>query len=354
MKCVSLRLIRIRSFEDYTLEPAEGLTFLQGPNGSGKTNLAEAMYYASAGRSFRTAFDSEMIRLGEEEGTILLSFSVRGVTHELKLKLSREKGKKLTLNGTPLKRKDLLGLFRTVLFTPSELQLIKGAPVLRRRFLDMEISQVSPRYYETFLRYTRAVAQRNAAFRNALITGKKPDIDLWDMQIAGSAVYLVKKRLETIRKMNQTVPAMEGVLTGNREELEIRYVQHGSEEIRVDEEWFLRKLSEAREEDARYCRTSVGPHRDDLLFLMNGADISRYGSQGQQRTAILAMKLSEAGYIREETGENPVLILDDMGSELDRGRREALLNYLNQKEIQAVITGTETPGSCEGKIVSLQ
>lgn len=353
MKCVSLRLIRIRSFDDCTLEPGEGLTFLEGPNGSGKTNLAEALYYASAGRSFRTAFDTEMIRLGEPEGTILLSFSVRGVTHELNLRISRENGKKFTVNSTALKKKELLGLFRTVLFTPSELQLIKGAPQLRRRFLDMEISQVSPRYYETFLRYSRAVAQRNAAFRNAQLTGKKPDIDLWDMQIASGAVYLVKKRLETIRKMNGTVPAMESVLTGNRENLEIRYVQHGTEEIRTDEEWFLRKLSESREEDARYCRTSVGPHRDDLTFLMNGIDIARYGSQGQQRTAILAMKLSETGYIREETGESPVLILDDIGSELDRPRRDALLRYLQEQHIQTVLTGTEAPEGYTGKIVRI-
>lgn len=225
-----------------------------------------------------------------------------------------------------------MGLFRTVLFTPDELQLIKGAPQLRRRFMDMEISQVSPRYYEEFLRYSRAVQQRNSALKNAQATGRKPDLDMWDMQIAASASYLVKKRLETTEKMNKTVPAMEEQLTGSKESLAIRYIQQGSSSPRYDMEWFLEQLSQRREEDARFCHTSIGPHRDDLRFLLNGLDISAYGSQGQQRTAILSMKLSEMEFIREETGEYPVLLLDDIGSELDRERREALLAFLKNRK----------------------
>jgi DNA replication and repair protein RecF len=246
-----------------------------------------------------------------------------------------------------------MGLFRTVLFTPDELQLIKGAPQLRRRFLDMEISQVSPRYYEEFLRCTRAVQQRNGALKNAQATGKKPDLDIWDMQIAASAAYLVKKRLETIDQMNRTVPAMEERLTGNKESLAIRYVQQGSESPRYDMEWFLEQLSQRREEDARFCHTSIGPHRDDLRFLLNGLDIAAYGSQGQQRTAILSMKLAEMEFIRKETGEYPVLLLDDIGSELDRSRRAALLSFLMEQDIQTLVTGTEKMFEGEGKVVEL-
>lgn len=246
-----------------------------------------------------------------------------------------------------------MGLFRTVLFTPDELQLIKGAPQLRRRFMDMEISQVSPRYYEEFLRYSRAVQQRNSALKNAQATGRKPDLDMWDMQIAASASYLVKKRLETTEKMNKTVPAMEEQLTGSKESLAIRYIQQGSSSPRYDMEWFLEQLSQRREEDARFCHTSIGPHRDDLRFLLNGLDISAYGSQGQQRTAILSMKLSEMEFIREETGEYPVLLLDDIGSELDRERREALLSFLKKQEIQTLVTGTEKMFEGEGKVVAL-
>lgn len=353
MKCLVLRLIHIRNFEDRTVEPSGGLTFFTGPNGSGKTNLLEALYYSSVGKSFRTSNDGEIIRIGDEEGTILVTFSVHQVEQEIKIRLTRGQGKKIFLNDTPIRRKELMGLFRTVLFTPDELQLIKGAPQLRRRFLDMEISQVSPRYYEEFLRYSRAVQQRNGALKNALATGKKPDLDMWDMQIASGASYMVKKRMETISRMNETLMDMEQRLTNRRERLEIRYNQQGSHEPRWDVEWYMEELSRRREEDERFCHTSIGPHRDDLTFLLNGMDISAYGSQGQQRTAILSMKLSEMEFIREETGEYPVLILDDIGSELDRERRKALVTFLMDKEIQTLVTGTEVPFDVEGKVVNL-
>lgn len=153
--------------------------------------------------------------------------------------------------------------------------------------------------------------------------------------------------------MNKTVPAMEEQLTGSKESLAIRYIQQGSSSPRYDMEWFLEQLSQRREEDARFCHTSIGPHRDDLRFLLNGLDISAYGSQGQQRTAILSMKLSEMEFIREETGEYPVLLLDDIGSELDRERREALLSFLKKQEIQTLVTGTEKMFEGEGKVVAL-
>ena len=206
MYCEKLRLIHIRNLDDKTIEPGKGLTFIAGPNGCGKTNLIEAIYYSSVGKSFRTANDNDMIRLGAEEGSILLTYRVHQTSHVLKIRMVRGQGKKFYLNDTPIRRKELLGLFRTVLFTPDELQLIKGAPLIRRRFLDMEISQVSPRYYETLLSYNRAVQQRNAAFRQAQLSGRKAEVDLWDMQIAKGAAYLVKKRLETVAKMDRKVP----------------------------------------------------------------------------------------------------------------------------------------------------
>ena len=343
----NLRLIGYRNFDDYTFSPKEGLNYFSGENGVGKTNIIEAMFFASMGKSFRTSYDQELIKLGVEDGTILLTYLIRNVSHEIKVKLSRTQGKKISLNENSLKRKELMGLFRTVLFTPDELMLIKGPPQGRRRFLDMEISQVSPRYYEEFLRYSRAVQQRNAAFRVAQMRGKPADVDIWDMQIATSACYMVKKRMESIQKMNAMASEMEQLLTGNKENLEIRYVQQGAEEIHTDMEWYLEKLSKSREEDAKLCHTSVGPHRDDLKFMMNGLDISAYGSQGQQRTAILAMKLAETEFIKEETGEYPVLLLDDIGSELDGKRKKALFNFLKENHIQGFMTGTDLPHDFE-------
>ncbi len=353
MRCTEARLIEIRNFEDQAIEPADQLTILTGKNGAGKTNLIEAVYFASVGKSFRSGNDEEMIRLGKEEGTILLSFSVRDVVHEIKIKLSRERGKKIFFNETPTRKKDLVGLFRTVLFTPDEMQLIKGAPQLRRRFIDMEISQVSPRYYDEILRYGRAVQQRNAAFKRAQFYGKTPDVDMWDMQIAKGASYIVRKRLESIRKMNEIVSSMESLLTDEKENLEIQYKKYGGDENRFNEEWYLEKLAESRDEDARFCHTSVGPHRDDLQFRMNGIDISSYGSQGQQRTAILAMKLAELEFIREETGEYPVLLLDDVGSELDEERRTALFEYLIRQNIQTILTTTDENFRKYGKEIKI-
>ena len=201
MKCESVRLIEIRNFEDKIIHFGGGLTIFKGNNGVGKTNILEAVCLASLGKSFRTGSDEEMIRFGKEEGTVILDYHVRGVTHQIKIKMARNQGKKIFINETPSKKKDLVGLFRTVIFTPDELQLVKGAPQVRRRFIDMEISQVSPRYYEEIIRYGRAVQQRNAAFKMAQIKGKKPEVDMWDMQIARGAAYIVKKRKQSLKKM---------------------------------------------------------------------------------------------------------------------------------------------------------
>ena len=351
MKCESVRLIEIRNFEDKMIYFGGGLTIFKGNNGVGKTNILEAVCLASLGKSFRTGSDEEMIRFGKEEGTVILDYHVRGVTHQIKIKLARNQGKKIFINETPSKKKDLVGLFRTVIFTPDELQLVKGAPQVRRRFIDMEISQVSPRYYEEIIRYGRAVQQRNADFKMAQIKGKKPEVDMWDMQIARGAAYIVKKRKQSLKKMNLYLSTMEAVLTGEAENLEINYKKSGGNYD--SEEWYLEKLAEKREEDARFCHTSIGPHRDDLLFKMNGKDLSAYGSQGQQRTAILAMKLGGLEFIKEETGEYPVLLLDDVGSELDEKRKNALFSYLKEKEIQALVTTAGNSVEEIGEVIEL-
>ena len=349
MRCGKAHLIEIRNFEDFSIDFSGNMTVLTGKNGTGKTNIIESIYFASVGKSFRTSNDEELIRLNKEEGTILLDFSVRGVTHEIKIKLSRNKGKKILINETATKKRELMGMFRTVLFTPDDLQLIKGAPQNRRRFIDLEISQVSPRYYEEILRYGRTVQQRNAAFKEARFHGFTAD-----MQIAKGASYIVKKRMETIGKINEIVSSMESLLTDEKESILIKYRKSGNQEERFDEEWYLEKLALPREEDSRFCHTSIGPHRDDLIFLMNGNDISSYGSQGQQRTAILSVKLAELEFVKKETGEYPLLLLDDVGSELDKERRDALFSYLIEKEIQTIITTADESLGAYGKEIKIE
>lgn len=353
MKCNTLKVIEFRNFKEKEIDLSDQMIILQGENGIGKTNIIEALYLASFGKSFRSFRDEEMIHFGQNEGTVILSFTVRGTTHILKIKLSRDKGKKMFINETETKRKEWLGFFKTVLFTPDELQLIKGTPQGRRRFLDMEISQISPRYYEEILKYTRAVQQRNFAFKNEKYRGIPADIDIWDMQIAKRATYIVKKRKEFIGMMNKIMSPMETYLTGNKEKLNIRYKKAGGDVTCFTEEWYLQKLAENRKKDGELFHTSVGPHRDDFIFEMNGYDISSYGSQGQQRTAIIVWKLSEMELIKKETGEYPVLLLDDIDSELDQERKEKLFSYLNQKKIQTIITSTKKDFPTEGKKINL-
>ncbi|KXB93313.1 DNA replication and repair protein RecF [Veillonellaceae bacterium DNF00626] len=353
MKCKNIKLIHFRNFFEKEIDLSDRITILQGNNGVGKTNIIEAVYVASIGKSFRATKDEEMIQMGENEGTILLSFVVRETIHEVKIKLFRDRRKKMYLNDTEIKRKDWLGFFRTVLFTPDELQLIKGAPYERRRFLDVEISQINPRYYEEIVKYNRAVQQRNYAFKNAKYKGFKPEIDIWDMQIAKSAAYIVRKRKEAILKMNEMMKPLEEQLTGAKENLLLAYKKTGGDPDCFTEEWYLKKLAENREEDSLLFHTSVGPHRDDFIFQMNGFNLAAYGSQGQQRTAIVAMKLAEIKFIKKETGEYPVLLLDDIHSELDEERKKALFSYLSDNKIQTIITTAEKNILFKGNIISL-
>lgn len=354
MNITKLKLIDFRNQKEKTVMPTEGVTVFTGPNGCGKTNLLEAMYTASVGKSFRTAQMDDLIQFDEEEGAFFVDFTLRGQVHSLRGRLARGRGVQFFMNETKIRRKDLIGTFRTVLFTPDSLMLIKGAPQDRRRFLDLEVSQVSPRYYEEILRYNRALAQRNAALRQAQIQGVRPDIDMWDMQIAQGAAYIVKKRLETVERMNRLLPRMEAALTGNEDVLTVRYVEAQGDGTAKDESWYLERLAASRDEDARLCRTSVGPHRDDLQFLLSGHDIARFGSQGQQRTAILAMKLAEMEFIQGETGEYPVLLLDDIGSELDEKRRGALFDFLSNAGIQAFVTAAEYQSVGVGREVQIE
>lgn len=356
MKIKKFRLIQVRNFENIEIETDKNITIFTGKNGAGKTNLLESVNLASFGKSFRTNKDEELIKFNKNECTTILTFNSGKSNHEIKIKISKTNGKQIFLNENRIKNKDLVGIFKTVLFNPDEMQLIKGNPQKRRKFLDMEISQINPRYYYEWINYKRAVQQRNAELKNAQIRGIKPQTDLWDMQIAKGAAYIVRKRIEAIQKLNESIEKTEERLTKNRENLKLYYIQKESKknETNFDVEWYIHKLLEKRQEDIKFCQTSVGPHRDDILFLLNGKDISKYGSQGQQRTAILSIKLSEMEFIKKETGEYPVLLLDDVGSELDGERKKLLFEYVKEKDIQTIMTMTEKPAYIEGKEIQIK
>lgn len=341
----------------------KSIILLYGQNGQGKTNLLEALYLGGIGKSYKGIADGDLIQWDCGEGSVILDFVRSGVAQQIKVILSKTSKKELWVNETKVPQKELVGTLNEVLFSPEDLQLIKGSPSLRRRFMDMEISQVNPAYYRLLLQYNRAVSQRNLLLKQMKYEGGA-SLEEWDRQIASFAASIVRRRLDALRKMSFLAGVIHRRLTGGSELLTMEYQQPYGDTAGgiTDAQTYYELLQEHRQDDIYRMSTSVGPHRDDLAFAVGGADLKKYGSQGQQRTAVLALKLSELEYMKSETGEYPVLLLDDVMSELDAGRRQALLDFVRGR-IQTFITTTEPlifesmAGCChiciaQGKVIS--
>lgn len=341
-----LVLHHFRNYRQLTLTLPGKINLLVGNNGQGKTNILEAVYLLCTGRSHRTIRDAEMIQWGNEAARIDLFFHKKALPHHLAMILAKPQKRQIMLNGSLTRFKDVIGSVNAVLFSPEDLLLVKGAPGLRRRFLDMELSQASPRYYHLLLHYHRALAQRNNLLR-AIRDGQgdAATLDVWDAQLAGYAAAIVTRRLAAVEKLSLVAKQLHRQLTGSQEDLTILYQLHGRLLKDRGPQDVLRQayhaaLAENRQRDIDRGYTSVGPHRDDFSLEVNGVDLRTYGSQGQQRTAVLALKLAELEYIKAEMGEYPILLLDDVMSELDRSRREQLLVFILDR-IQTIITATD-------------
>lgn len=360
----ALQLRQFRNYESLDLQFPQGVTVLLGPNAQGKTNIVEAIYYASLAKSHRTAKDSELIRWESRQGAVRVNFSRLGVGNAIELRFSRMKRRQLLLNGHATTPKSLVGSLTTVLFSPEDLYLVKGAPQLRRAFLDTEISQTSPAYYRELGKYSRLISQRNNLLKKIREGQAGAEmLELWDVQIAESAAKITLKRRETVGRLAMLSRLMQRRISGALENLEVMYDLHvptgergpsGAQDgVLVTEglvSWYNEMLGKRHELDIIRGVTSVGPHRDDLKLLVNGVDLRTYGSQGQQRTGALALKLSELEFIRGETGSYPVLLLDDVMSELDPSRRKELLLFLQREKIQTIITATDRAYFPEEKI----
>lgn len=369
MQVTSLHLQDFRNYEELTLTLAPTLNIFLGPNAQGKTNILESIYYASITHSHRTRQDNDLIRFEQPAGHVQLAFSRAGVMNRIDIDLPRHGRRKIMRNGQPTRPRDLIGCLTTVLFSPEDLALVKGAPALRRRFLDSEISQASPAYCHELLTYNHLLAQRNTLLKR-IRENHSPQtlLEPWDAQLAASAAKITRKRQAAVQKLQAIANEMQRDISGSKETLALAYEIHGREEnvttskktdapeqnarpeemppaaAQVTERlelWYNKKLEARRALDILRGVTSVGPHRDDLALRVSGIDLRAYGSQGQQRTAALAMKLAELAFLHEETGEYPVLLLDDVMSELDADRRTALLAFLAQERIQTIITATD-------------
>ena len=341
MYMTELELIHVRNHSHKQITFTPNIIVIHGPNGRGKTNILESAYIATMGHSHRTSDMKDVIHWNEDEASIIVHFMKAETPHTLQIKWGRQGKKLIRLHDNPLSQKELVGTLNTVIFSPEDLELIKGTPSLRRRFLNMEISQTSPQSYHQLTMYQRAVQQRNRVLKEYSHKAHAPVQD-WDEQIATLGAQIIQKRLESLKKLNQLMDLMNRKLTNGKEDLRLQYTQPYSEHtLLVTKEALLSALQSHLAEDRRRFQTSVGPHRDDIIFYSGPMDLKRFGSQGQQRTAILSVKLSELEYIKSEVGEYPILLLDDVLSELDQERRQNLLKFIH-KRVQTIITTTDT------------
>ena len=349
MQITELTLRSYRSYETLHLAFDPGVQFFLGANAQGKTNIIEALYYAAFGRSHRTSSDAELIRVGADGAHIGLSFRRHDVPGELSFTFARGARRRITYAGESLRQRDLVGILPMVLFSPEDLFLVKGAPALRRRYLDAELSQASPAYYGELLRYTRILKQRNAVLKDIRERLAAPDdLPPWDAQLAKSAAYIVTRRIAAVAQLGALSARVQAVLAAG-EELALAYEIAGAEAEDFAEDdmtealhvWYNKMLCEGRARDIARAATGVGPHLDDLVLRVGGMSLRSYGSQGQQRTGALALKLAELFYLQENIGEAPILLLDDVMSELDADRRRALLDFIRHEHIQTFITATD-------------
>lgn len=343
MRVNQLTLHNFRNYKDLQLQITANVNVFIGPNAQGKTNLIEALYLTAMGRSHRTSIDQELIRWDQPAASVEVNFFRQDVENSLSFKFINGQNKEILSNSHSVPVREIIGSLNVILFSPEDLLLIKGAPLLRRRFLDNEISQANPVYYRQLLNFNRILGQRNNLLKKIRENRAKTDLLYpWDEQLAKAAATITQKRLESVKKLTMLANLHHRKLTGSKESLTVNYNMSGTNQEKIDNlhSWYLKKFEEQRSQDVINGSTSIGPHRDDLILLVNGRNLRNFGSQGQQRTGVLALKLAELEFIKSETGEYPILLLDDVMSELDATRRSELLLFIKER-IQTFITAAD-------------
>ncbi|WP_303995272.1 DNA replication/repair protein RecF [Megamonas hypermegale] len=349
MNIKNIILHNYRNYVQLNIDLSPNINIFVGYNAQGKTNIIEAVHFAAIGISHRTRNDSDLIYWQKNEANINIKFAKMRIVSELKIILKKNQRKQLIFNGENIKQKELPGLLTMILFSPEDLMLIKGSPMQRRRFLDIELSQISLLYYNQLVQYNKILLQRNNLLKKIKENNKLINmLDMWDEQLAKSAAFIVDKRLKNVDKLNKLAQYTHAYISGDKERLKIKYNMcknniNLSADIKYNQlyDWYINNLKKYRKNDIFKGSTSIGPHRDDIYFFINDIDLKSFGSQGQQRSAVLSLKLAELELLKNETGEYPVLLLDDVMSELDNNRRNSLLEFLQKKNIQTLITATD-------------
>lgn len=330
----SIELKNFRNYEDLDLKFDSGTNILFGDNAQGKTNILEAAYVSGTTKSHKGSRDKDMIRFGEDESHIRTIVEKQGKEYQLDIHLKKNRSKGIAINKVPIKKaSELFGILNMVFFSPEDLNIIKNGPSERRRFLDAEICQLDKIYLSDLTRYNKILMQRNRLLKDMQHQPQLMEtLPVWDMQLVEYGKRLIRRRRQFVEELSEIVTGIHRNISGKREELVLRY------EPNIDAEFLEDELNRVREKDRKYAQTSVGPHRDDISFFIRGVDIRKFGSQGQQRTSALSLKLSEIELVRQTIHDTPVLLLDDVLSELDSNRQNYLLNSIH--DIQTMITCT--------------
>ena len=329
-----IKKIKLENFRNYSyqeIEFCDKINNIFGCNAQGKTNILEAIFICSLGKSFRTNIDKELVNIEKEFSTVEVEYVNKARIEKTKLELKEKK--EFFINDIKVNKiSDILGKIYIVLFSPQDISILKNDPSKRRRFLNIMISQLRPIYVHTLNKYNKTLEQRNNYLKQIKYENKSLDLlDIWDEQLANLGIKIYIYRNEFIEKINNKIKDIHFNTTN--EEIEIKY------KTNINEKNYLEKLKNNRKQDVEKGYTNIGIHRDDFEIFINNKNISIYGSQGQQRSSIISLKLAEAEVIYEEIEERPVILLDDFMSELDKNRIKGFIE--NIKENQVIITSTE-------------
>lgn len=330
----SIELSDYRNYDHLSMEFSPGTNILFGDNAQGKTNILEAIYVSATTKSHKGSKDRDIINFEKEEAHIRTIIEKEKVETRIDMHLRKNKSKGLAIDGQRVKKAaDLIGLCNVVFFSPEDLGIIKNGPSERRRFVDMELCQLDSFYFYNLSNYNKIVEQRNTLLKDMYFQPQlRETLNIWDMQLVSYGSKIIERRKLFVDQLNEIIEEIHLKLSGGREKIKIQY------EPDVDIDDFEKNLLANQERDVRSKITSVGPHRDDFSFLVGEVDIRKFGSQGQQRTAALSLKLSEIELVKKITKDTPILLLDDVLSELDSNRQNYLLNSIG--DIQTIITCT--------------
>jgi len=342
MNIKEITLKNFRNYKDETIQFQEGLNVIIGDNAMGKTNLLESIYCCSIGKSPKTSRYKELIKMGENAAYIKVVLQKKYRDHIIEFYVDNKENKRIKIDGVPLaKLKELVGYMNIIFFSPEEIKMIKEGPSERRKFIDISLSQQSKSYLFSLSKYNEILANRNKLLKeNYKDANIKDMLVIWDSQLTKEGANIIKKRYDFVEKLKIASKNAHSILTDGKEILEIGYESLVDNKDIVDmQKEIEQKLIENADKDISLQYTSVGPHRDDISVVSNGIDIRKFGSQGQQRTCALSLKMAEISLFEDEVKEKPILLLDDVLSELDETRRGKLIEL--SSTLQTMLTGTD-------------